>query len=152
MKQIVFFAFLLLGACALSAQSQEAKAPVGVGSTNTATDPAREAAERLVVKYGLNAEQAQKMYAIQSRKLRNLAEIEPFKTDNPALYRAKLESVQRGTQASIRRMLTGPAQLELFQKTQGEQRKLRQAKRQELRAQGASNEAIETAVQAIYME
>lgn len=103
-------------------------------------------------KYGLNSDQTKKMRTIQARKLRNLAEIEVYKTSNPALYRAKLESIQKGTQNSIRRMLNTKEQQTIFQKTMAEQRRLRQAKREELSAQGASKEVVDAAVLDIYLE
>ena len=84
--------------------------------------------------------------------LRNLAEIEAFKTGNPALYRVKLESIQKGTQNSIRRLLNTEGQQTIFRKTMAEQRRLRQAKREELRAQGVSTETIDAAGREIYIE
>jgi len=115
-------------------------------------DPAREAAEQLVRKYALDSKQADKAHTIQVRKQRNLAEIEALKTSDPVLYHAKMESIQKGTHASIRRMLTTPTQRELFQQTQSEQRRLRAEKRLAMEAQGASDLVIEAAVLAIYIE
>lgn len=123
--------------------------PVAYSQT---ADPAREAAEQLVRKYALDSKQADKAHTIQARKQRNLADIEALKTGDPALYYAKMESIQKGTQASIRRMLATPAQRELFQQTQSEQRRLRAEKRLAMAAQGASDLAIEAALLAIYLE
>jgi len=150
MKQIFLLPFLFVGIMAATAQAPTAGAPNP--ATGNVADPAREAAGRLAAKYKLNAAQTQKMYTIQTRKQRNLAEIEVFKSSNPALYRAKLESIQKGTQSSIRRLLKTKEQQALFQKNQTEQRRLRQAKREEMNAQGASKEAIEAAVLEIYVE
>ena len=50
------------------------------------------------------------------------------------------------------RILNTKEQVELYRKTQGEIRGLRNAKRKELTKQKASKEAIESAVLAIYAE
>lgn len=150
MKYLVMFMLLFSGIVFAQAQEVKAKAPAESG--NGKVDPAREATGPLVSKYGLNMEQTQKMQSIQARKLRNLADIETYKTSNAALYRAKLESIQKGTQNSIRRMLNTKEQQTIFQKTMAEQRKLRQAKREELSAQGASKDVIDAAVLGIYLE
>jgi len=116
------------------------------------SDSARESADRLVHKYGLDAEQAEKVYAIQVRKQKNLSEIEALATNDPTLYRAKLASIQQGTQASIGRLLRGPEQRKLYRQTQAEQRLLRAEKRQELEARGASAAELDTALLGIYIE
>ena len=132
----------------LSAQSG-APAP----NKTTATDPAvRAATDALVAKYSLNADQAKQMYQIQQRKNSNMAEIAAFQTSDVALYQAKLLNVQNGTWTSIRHILNTKAQVDIFQKTQGELRGLRNAKRKDLTAQKAPKEAIEAAVLAIYAE
>lgn len=150
MKYLVMFMLFFSGIAFAGAQEVKAKAPAN--AANGKVDPAREATGPLVAKYGLNADQTQKMQKIQARKLRNLAEIEAFKTGNPALYRVKLESIQKGTQNSIRRLLNTEGQQTIFRKTMAEQRRLRQAKREELRAQGVSTETIDAAVLEIYIE
>lgn len=149
MKYMILFVVLFSGVTFARAQSVKAKAPADGAAGN---DPAWEAARPLETKYGLNAEQTKKMRTIQARKQRNLAEIEVYKTGNPALYRAKLESIQKGTQNSIRRILNTKEQQTIFQKTMAEQRRLRQAKREELLAQGASKEVVDAAVLDIYLE
>ncbi|MBK9336506.1 MAG: hypothetical protein IPM98_07905 [Lewinellaceae bacterium] len=115
-------------------------------------DPAREAADVLAKKYSLDAVQAENMYTVQVRKQKNLTEIVGLQASDPALYHAKLASVQQGTLASIRRVLTTKAQRDLFQQTQSEQRRLRGEKRREMEAQGDDPFAMEAAVLAIYME
>ena len=136
--------------------------PMAAQTTKTAQQPsaqlapddaaARTTVQQLTAKYGLNADQAKQMYGIQARKQRNLAQIEPLQASNQALYRAKLESVQHGTSASIRRLLQSKAQLDIFQKTQADLRSQRGKIRKEMSAQGAAKEAIELAVLAIYAE
>ncbi|TNE54644.1 MAG: hypothetical protein EP344_14125 [Bacteroidetes bacterium] len=126
--------------------------PVNPGSDTGQGDLAREATEILVQKYTLDTEQSAAMYAIQSRKQRNLMEIGPYETSNPALYRSKLNSVQRGTQASIRRLLNTPAQEKLFQQTLAEQRRLRGEKRKELLQDGATPAEVDAALLDIYLE
>jgi hypothetical protein len=113
---------------------------------------AREATDRLVTKYHLDADQAKQMYTIQKRKLRNAAEIAPLKTSNPTLYRAKVQSMQKGTLASIRRTLHAKEQVDVYQKTQVDVRIQQSNKRKELMLQQASKEEIETALLDIYSE
>lgn len=154
MKNTIFLClFTLVAAAGAGAQSPEASAPaLPVTAADTIRLLAREHTERLREKYALDAGQVNKMYLIQERKQRNLAEIEPFKTANPTLYRSKLNSIQQGTKASIRRMLNMAAQQQIYQQTKVEQRRQRSAKQQELTAQGAAKETIEAAVLAIYIE
>lgn len=116
------------------------------------TDPARESADRLAHKYGLDAEDAIKVYAIQVRKQKNLSEVEALAASDPALYRAKLASIQQGTQASIERLLRSPEQRKLYRQTQAEQRLQRAKKRQELEARGATAAEVDAALLGIYLE
>lgn len=116
------------------------------------SDPAREAADRLILKYNLDTQQAEKAYAIQVRKLKNMAEIEAFASSAPALFRAKKTSIQQGTQASIGRLLTTKSQRALYRQTLSEQRKLRAEKRLAMEAKGEPEATIEAAMLDIYME
>lgn len=116
------------------------------------SDPAREAADRLILKYNLDTQQAEKAYAIQVRKLKNMAEIEAFASSAPALFRAKKTSIQQGTQASIGRLLTTKSQRALYRQTLSEQRKLRAEKRLAMAATGEPEATIEAAMLDIYME
>ncbi len=119
--------------------------------------PADDAAMRntaglLTEKYHLSADQAKQVYQIQQRKNRNLAEIASLEQSNQSLYQAKIRSIQEGSLANIRRVLNSKEQVDIFQKTQAEVRNLRAAKRKEMTASGASKEAVEAAVLAIYAE
>lgn len=152
MKYIFMSIFLSAGITLAYAQVGRPGGGVPRNGDAIKADPAREATGPLVAKYRLNAEQTKKMHAIQARKQQNFAGIESLKTSNPALYRAKLESIQKGTQNSIRRLLNTTEQQKIFQETMAEQRRLRHAKREELHAQGASREAIDAAVLDIYLE
>ena len=91
----------------------------------------RKATEVLTAKYTLNADQAKQMYTIQLRKAKNVAQITSFQNSDPALYRAKMQNVQNGTLASIRRILNTKAQVDLYQKTQAELRNQRAQKREQ---------------------
>ncbi len=112
----------------------------------------RNAAGLLTEKYHLSADQAKQVYQIQQRKNRNLAEIASLEQSNQSLYQAKIRSIQEGSLANIRRVLNSKEQVDIFQKTQAEVRNLRAAKRKEMTASGASKEAVEAAVLAIYAE
>lgn len=149
MKQILFSLLLLLnGGFAISAQNLETTAPA-----HSANDTEiRKATEALTAKYSLSADQAKQMYSIQLRKQKNMTQIAALENSDPALYRAKVQNVQKGTLASIRRILNTKEQVDLYQKTQGDIRVLRNQKQKELVKAKASKEAIETALLAIYAE
>ena len=144
---MLFFLFLALqGGFALNAQKLETTTAPAVNDQEV-----RKATEALTAKYSLNADQAKQMYTIQLRKQKNTAEIAALQNSDPALYRAKAQNVQKGTLASIRRILNTKEQVELYQKTQSEVRVLRNKKQKELAAK-ASKEAVEMALLAIYAE
>lgn len=129
----------------------------GIGQSTAPTSASndaeiRKATEALTAKYTLNADQAKQMYTIQLRKANNMAQIEGLKATDPALYRAKAQNVQKGTLASIRRILNTKEQVELYQKTQSDIRALRNKKQKEMAANKSSKEALETALLSIYAE
>ncbi|MBK8966348.1 MAG: hypothetical protein R3D58_09865 [Saprospiraceae bacterium] len=155
MRYTIFLFLGLLASAVACAQSAEDAATPPADPTNPESDtadPAREAAARLTEKYSLDADQTAEVYTIQLRKQRNLSEILPLKTQNRPVYLNKLNSIQRGTQAGIRRLLKTDAQRDLFQQSMAEQRRLRAEKQRELQAQGASALTIEAAVLEIYFE
>jgi len=146
MKKLFFFLVLLLQtASAINAQTF-------VSNTVSNDQEIRRATEALTAKYKLNADQAKQMYTIQLRKAKNIAQIAAFQNSDPALYRAKMQNVQKGTLASIRRILNTKAQVDLYQKTQADLRVLRAKKQKELSTKKASKEAVEIALLAIYAE
>jgi len=146
MKKLFFFLVLLLQtASAINAQTF-------VSNTVSSDQEIRRATEALTAKYKLNADQAKQMYTIQLRKAKNMAQIAAFQNSDPALYRAKMQNVQKGTLASIRRILNTKAQVDLYQKTQADLRVLRTKKQKELSTKKASKEAVEIALLAIYAE
>jgi len=146
MKKLFFFLVLLLQtASAINAQTF-------VSNTVSNDQEIRRATEALTAKYKLNADQAKQMYTIQLRKAKNMAQIAAFQNSDPALYRAKMQNVQKGTLASIRRILNTKAQVDLYQKTQADLRVLRTKKQKELSTKKASKEAVEIALLAIYAE
>lgn len=112
----------------------------------------RRATDALSAKYHLSAEQTQQMYDIQARKAKNFAEIAPFQSSDPERWRAKARGIQTGTLASIRRILQGQEQIELYQKTQGEIRALHNQKHKEMAARQASKAEIDAALLDIYAE
>ncbi len=165
MKKLLFSLLLaLLGGIGLSAQKLETATPLPAeaslpqagakaGPSTAINDlEVRKTTEALTAKYSLNADQAKQMYTIQVRKQKNLAQIAAFQNSDPALYRAKVQNVQKGTLASIQRILQTKAQVDLYKKTQSETRMLRNKKQKELSLAKASKEAIETALLAIYAE
>lgn len=137
----------------VSIASQASAQQANAATPNPAHEAAaREATDLLVTKYHLDADQAKQMYTIQLRKQRNTAEILPMQTENPALYRAKVQSLRKGTLASIRRILHTKEQVDLYQKTQVAVRSQQADKRKSMIAAQASKDAIEAAMLDIYSE
>lgn len=117
-----------------------------------ANDAARAATDKLVAKYTLTADQAKQMYTIQVRKQRNQAQFQSFKDSDPALYNAKMQSLQKGTLNSIRRTLRTKEQVALYDKTQREVRNQRAEKRKELSIGNASKATVDAAMLDLYAE
>jgi hypothetical protein len=149
MNKLLFpLLLLVLGGPLLNAQKTETTA----APTATNDQEIRKATEALTEKYQLNADQAKQMYTIQARKAKNLTQIESLKSSDPALYRAKVQNVQKGTLANIQRILNTKDQVDMYKKTQSEIRVLRNKKQKELVGKSASKEAIENALLDIYAE
>lgn len=152
MKKALFSIVLLLhGILSVHAQDIKSSAP-SPGSTSSSDQEIRKATEALTAKYSLNADQAKQAYIVLVRKDKNLTQIASFKDSDPALYLAKVQNIQKGTLASIRRILHTKEQVEIYQKTQGEIRVLRNKKQKELAAKKATKTEIEAALLAIYAE
>ena len=120
----------------------------GVSAQATASvDPAevQKATDEQVALYKLDANQTQKMYTIQERRLRNLKEIEALKEQNYDLYLAKRKALRTGTEGSIKRLLT-PEQRPILDAQLAERRRQEGEKIQALRASGASKEEIQRAI------
>lgn len=150
MKQLFALALFFITTLAATAQEVKALPPSPNASPNDAA--IREATDKLVAKYTLNADQAKEMYTIQQRKQRNLSAIASLQTSNRSLYLAKLESLQKGTLSSIRRILRTKEQVELYNKTQTEVRNQRSVKRKELSTKNLSKEDMQAALLEIYAE
>lgn len=150
MKNLLLFGIILLQSIvSLNAQDQKTTAPAAPDFND---QEVRKITEQLSTKYNLSADQAKQMYTVQARKARNMAQIAAFKDSDPALFRAKMANIQKGTLANIRRILNNKEQVDLYQKTQAEMRVLRNQKQKEMVAKKASKEAIETALLDIYAE
>lgn len=150
MKQLFALALFLISTLAVSAQDVKSTPPAATPPANDAA--AREATDKLVAKYTLNADQAKEMFTIQKRKLRNLDQIASLQTSNRSLYLSKLESLQKSTLASIRRVMRSKEQVELYNKTQADVRTQRADKRKELAAQKPSKDDLQAALLEIYAE
>src|SRR5690349_6917310 len=140
---LMFLAFWIQSAIAQSGAPADA---------SVSDQEIRKNTEALVLKYGLNADQAKQMYRIQKRKYRNMAEIAGFQATDVALYQAKWQNVQKGTWTSIRSILKSKEQVEIYRKTQAGLRGQRNEKRREMVAKKAPAQAVEAAVLAIYAE
>jgi|GEM_PF-2822021 hypothetical protein len=113
---------------------------------------ASQSSHQLTAKYHLNESQSARMGQIQLRKLNNLNDIQGLKDTAPELYNAKLKNIQQGTLGSIRRVLSTPEQVALYDQTQAEVRRLKAAKQKELLSLGWKPAAIEVALMDIYQE
>ncbi len=113
---------------------------------------ARQTTEQLTQKYSLNADQAKQVYTIQVRKQRNLSEIAALKTENQAQYQQKLQAVQHGTLASMRKTLKTKEQVTLFEQTKRDIRNKRAIKRKEMMSAKADKNLIEVATLDIFEE
>lgn len=149
-KLTLFFLFSI--SCSIALSAQEASKSTAPSSPSIDETSVAQSTNALVTKYSLNPEQAQKMYTIQARKARNLAQIESLQSTNPALYRAKVQNVQKATLANIQQVLLTQEQKNLYQKTQSELRILRNKKQKEMATMNAPKEEIELALLAIYAE
>ncbi|GJM34884.1 MAG: hypothetical protein DHS20C18_38850 [Saprospiraceae bacterium] len=133
MKKIVLSLSFCLAVLALSAQ-----ATIDQQAVQQATD-------ELTALYQLDAQQTPKMQIIQERLFRNLAEIEVLKDQQPILYLEKKKNIRRGMEASIKMMLTTD-QMAIFNQQLVERRKKESDKIKNLKAEGASKEAIQMAL------
>ena len=133
MKQLILSLSLILLATGIFAQSQ----------TNEKT--AQEATETMTSLYSLDETQVEQMMVIQQRRFRNLAEIESLKNTDEKLYRIKMRSIRKGTEASIKRILK-PEQMPTFNAQVAERRKKESELVKEMKLKGASKEEIQTAL------
>jgi cysteinyl-tRNA synthetase len=93
-------------------------------------------------KYDLDEGQQARALKIAQRKSKQLTQIAPLKETNPKKYYAKLNSVQEGTLASIKSILSTPEQLAAYQKTVVAMRSKRAEAKRQLKASGASKAEV----------
>lgn len=139
MKTILVCVFAILGSFSLAAQS------------SIDTEEVRKATDELTAKYGLSREQVQQVLVIQERRLRNLAEIEPLKNTDEALYRQKLKNIRMGAEASLERILT-PEQRPVLERERVERRKQNAAKLRQMELDGVPKEDILKAMEEMESE
>lgn len=139
MKTILVCVFAILGSFSLAAQSS-----IDIEEVRKATD-------ELTAKYGLSREQVQQVLVIQERRLRNLAEIEPLKNTDEALYRQKLKNIRMGAEASLERILT-PEQRPVLERERVERRKQNAAKLRQMELDGVPKEDILKAMEEMESE
>ncbi|NBC08242.1 MAG: hypothetical protein GVY26_13695 [Bacteroidetes bacterium] len=110
-------------------------------------DPAavEKAVDKMAQQYQLNAEQREQAAEIQTRRLRNLAEIAPLQKTAYKQYLQKKHFIREATQASLRRMLT-PEQMPILKQQLLERRKQESKLIERLKAEGASQEDIQIAI------
>jgi hypothetical protein len=98
---------------------------------------AQNAAETTTAKlketYRLTDAQVKKMEQIQQNRLKNLSEVEKYKTTNPTMYLRKRQSISTGTNGSIERLLN-KEQMVTYRQKQAEIRIARAKKETELKS------------------
>lgn len=105
----------------------------------------QQATDDMAALYQLDEEQKTKMYTIQERHFRNMAEIESLSTTDMKLYAQKKRAVRMGTDASTKRLLTD-TQMPIFNAQQLERRKKESELIRKMKAEGASKEEIQLAI------
>lgn len=144
MKKIFFLLFALVFTLKTTGQTVDKASPPP--KKMAAPIEAVEAAVRTAEKFNLTIAQTEKMQSIEARKLKNLAEIEPLKTANPAKYRLKLANVQTGWRGSLRHLLASKEQMAIYNRRLVEIRELKAAKELELKARNAPKTEIDDAL------
>ena len=105
----------------------------------------QQATDEMTALYQLDDDQKAKMYTIQERHFKNMAEIESLNNTDQKLYIQKRRAVRMGTDASTKRLLT-EAQMPIFDKQQLERRKKESDLIKQMKANGASKEEIQLAI------
>ena len=105
----------------------------------------QQATDELTALYQLDDDQQAKMYTIQERHFKNLAEIESLNNTDRKLYIQKRRAARMGTDASTKRLLT-TAQMPIFDQQQLERRKKESDLIKQMKANGASKEDIQLAI------
>jgi len=103
------------------------------------------AVDIMAEQYQLNAEQREQAVEIQTRRLRNLAEIAPLKNTAYNQYLQKKHFIREATQASVRRLLT-TEQMPILKEQLLERRKKESKLIERLKAEGASQKDIQIAI------
>lgn len=85
-------------------------------------EAARKAADEMIARYSLNAEQSAEALKIQERRLRNEADIASLKASDNLLFLQKRKAIRLGTDASLKRMLN-ESQMAIFDAAALERRK-----------------------------
>lgn len=108
-------------------------------------EAARKAADEMITRYGLDAEQAVQAYKIQERRLRNEAEITALKETDNLLYLQKRKAIRIGTEGSLKRMLN-PAQMDVFNAGVAARRKKDSDFLKDLKLKGLTQEEMKLAL------
>lgn len=115
----------------------------------SASDPAvQEVVAKFTTKYQLNEDQEAKMVKIQQRRLRNLGEITSLEQSDPTKFLQKRKAINRGTEVSVKLMLT-KAQRAIFDQNRLSVRLKKAEKSAELKAEGMTPAQMEPYLLAI---
>jgi len=109
------------------------------------TREVQQATNAVAALYQLDETQKEKVYEIQDRRLRNLAQVETIKATDYDTYLLKRRAVQIGADNSIKRLLN-ETQLKIYEGQVAARRQKEVEKMIELKKQGASKEEIEKAL------
>jgi hypothetical protein len=138
MKKLILFLPLLAFAGIIRAQSVSQE---DIAAATTAA----------VELYQLEDSQLAEMQKIQARRLKNLADVESLRTSDYPLFLRKRSAIKAGTEASIKRLLNNE-QMKILTQQQIEGRKRTSELIQRLKQEGATPEAIKTAVLELNLE
>ncbi|MDX1940025.1 MAG: hypothetical protein SFU99_05700 [Saprospiraceae bacterium] len=105
----------------------------------------QQATNAVATLYQLDETQKEKVYEIQDRRLRNLAQIEAIKATDYDTYLLKRRAIQIGTDSAIKRLLN-ETQLKIYDAQVAARRQQEVNKMIDLKKQGASKEKIERAL------
>lgn len=120
---------------------------LAIGASAQTIDRAaiQQATDDMAALYQLDEDQKTKMYTIQERHFRNMAEIESLSNSDQKLYVQKKRAVRMGTDASTKRLLT-ETQMPIFNAQQLERRKKESELIRQMKANGATKEEIQLAI------
>lgn len=141
MKKIIFTLLCCLPVFFLSAQKAD----------RAVAQRAIDKTAQLKTILSLDAKQEAAVLKIQDRKDRQMAEIESLKNSNYELYTKKVDSIHKGNEIAVQRLLN-KEQLAAYHQHRSHIRMEKARLTKKMKAEGASKKAIEKAVKNLEYE